>query len=131
MIVYLDTSAVLKILIEEPGMREIRESFNGWQMAGDDLVSSFLLHTEMHCAARRCGVASPEVIDTLLGAVGLIDIDRTHLLAAATQPHRLRSADAVHLATALAVGADLMVTYDVELAEAAERSGLRAAAPSR
>lgn len=131
MIVYLDTSAVLKILIEEPGMREIREAFNGWQMAGDDLVSSFLLHTEMHCAARRRGVASPEVIDTLLGAVGLIDIDRTHLLAAATQPHRLRSADAVHLATALAVEADLMVTYDVELAEAAERVGLRAAAPSR
>ena len=131
MIVYLDTSAVLKVLIDEPGMQAMRESVNGWQMAGDDLVSSFLLHTEMHCAAQRRGVAAAGVIDMLLGAIGLIDIDRTHLLAAATQPHRLRSADAVHLATALAVEADLMVTYDVELAEAAERVGLRAAAPSR
>lgn len=130
MIVYLDTSAVLKILIEEPGMQEMREVFNGWQAAGDDLVSSFLLHTEMRCAARRRGVASPETLDMLPGAVGLVDVDRAHLLAAATQPHRLRSADAIHLATALAVDADLVVTYDAELAQAAEGEGLRTAAPS-
>lgn len=130
MIVYLDTSAVLKVLIDEPDMQVMRESFNGWQLAGDDLVSSFLLHTEMHCAAQRRGVAASEVVDTLLGAIGLIDIERAHLLAAARAPHRLRSADAIHLATALAVEADILVTYDVELAEAATREGLRAVAPS-
>lgn len=130
MIVYLDTSAVLKILIDEPGMQAMRESVNGWQMAGDDLVSSFLLHTEMHCAAQRRGVAAAAVIDKLLGAIGLIDIDRAHLLAAARTPHHLRSADAIHLATALAVGADVLVTYDAELAEAAAAEGLRVVAPS-
>lgn len=130
MIVYLDTSAVLKILVVETGMQEMREAFTGWQRAGDDLVSSFLLHTEMHCAARRRGVATPEVIDTLLGAIGLIDIDRAHLVAASTQAHRLRSADAIHLATARAVEADVLVTYDVELAQAAVRDGLRAVAPA-
>ena len=129
MIVYLDTSAVLKILIDEPGMQAMRETFNGWQLAGDDVVSSYLLHTEMHCAARRRGVAAPEVIDTLLGAIGLIDIDRAHLLAAAKSAHGLRSADAIHLATALAVDAYILVTYDLELAEAAAGEGLRALAP--
>ena len=124
MIVYLDTSAVLKILIDEPGMRAMRDAFHGWQVRGDDLVSSFLLHTEMHCAARRRDVAAPEVIDMLLGGVGLIDIDRALLLAAAKDSHGLRSADAIHLATALAVDADLMVTYDRELSEAAASEGV-------
>lgn len=130
MIVYLDTSAVLKILIDEPGMQAMREAFTGWQLAGDELVSSFLLHTEMHCAAQRRGVAAPETIDLLLGAVGLIDIDRAHLLAAARGSHRLRSADAIHLATALAVGAEVLVTFDAELADAAAGEGLRALAPA-
>lgn len=129
MIVYLDTSAVLKILIDEPGMRAMREAFNGWQVEGDDLVSSFLLHTEMHCAARRRDVAAPETIDMLLGGIGLIDLDRALLLAAAKGPHGLRSADAIHLATALAVDADLMVTYDQELAGAAAKEGVETSGP--
>ncbi|WP_263311921.1 type II toxin-antitoxin system VapC family toxin [Brachybacterium atlanticum] len=145
MIVYLDTSAMLKILIDEPGMQAMREAFTGWQLAGDELVSSFLLHTEMHCAASRRGVAAPETIDLLLGAVGLIDIDRADLLAAARGSHRLRSADAIHLATALAglrsadaihlatalaVDADVLVTFDAELADAAAGEGLRALSPA-
>lgn len=129
MIVYLDTSAVLRILIDEPGMHDMREAFNGWQLTGDDLVSSFLLHTEMHCAARRRSVAAPEEIDMLLGGIGLIDIDRALLLAAAKEPRGLRSADAIHLATALAVEADVLVTYDQELAEAAAKEGVGTAGP--
>lgn len=129
MIVSLDTSAVLKVLIDEPGMHAMREAFHGWQLKGDDLVSSFLLHTELHCAAHRRVIAAPETIDMLLGGVGLLDIDRALLLAAAKSPHRLRSADALHLATALAVDVDLMVTYDRELFEAAESEGLEASSP--
>src|SRR5699024_3829411 len=110
-------------------MQAMRETFNGWQLAGDAVVSSYLLHTEMHCAARRRGVAATEVLDTLLGAIGLIDIDRAHLLAAAKSAHGPRSVDAIHLATALAVDADILVTYDLELAEAAAGEGLRALAP--
>lgn len=93
------------------------------------LVSSFLLHTEMHCAARRRGLAAPETIDTLLGGVGLVDIDRALLLAAAKGSHGLRSADAIHLATALTVDADLLVTDDQELSAAAASEGLEASGP--
>src|SRR5699024_6700947 len=110
-------------------MQALRESVKGWHLAGDDVVSSYLRHPEMHCAAGRRGVAASEVIDTLLGAIGLIDIDRAHPLAAAKSAHGLRSAEAIHLATALAVDADILVTYDLELPEAAAGEGLRALAP--
>lgn len=129
MIVYLDTSAILKVLMDEPELRAMRETFHGWQVKGDDLVSSFLLHTEMHCAARRRNFAAPETIDMVLGGIGLIDVDRTLLLAGGKDAHGLRNADAIHLATALAVDADLMVTYDSELFEAAKSEGLTASSP--
>lgn len=69
------------------------------------------------------------MIDALLAGVALVDVDRAHLLAAARSPHRLRSADAIHLATALALDVDLLATYDREIAEAAERESLGAFAP--
>jgi predicted nucleic acid-binding protein len=77
-----------------------------------------------------CGFADPQTIDQLLGAVGLIDIERSHLLVAFHGGHSLRSADAIQLAAALAVDADVMVTYDRELTSAAEREGLRTASPA-
>lgn len=129
MIVYLDTSAALKILIDELDTQAMRKSFTGWQADGDDIVSSYLLHTELHCAAQRRGFAEPRVIDALLAGVALVDVDRAHLLAAARSPHRLRSADAIHLTTALALDADALATYDRELAEAAERESLGVLAP--
>ena len=43
-------------------------------------------------------------------------------------PH-LRSLDAIHLATALIIGVDVMVTYDDRLAEASRAAGLDVLAP--
>ena len=45
-------------------------------------------------------------------------------LARTIGPDALRSLDAIHLATAVAVGADVMFTYDARLAEAARDWGL-------
>lgn len=129
MIVYLDTSAVLKILIDEPGTKVMRESFEGWQARGDDVVSSYLLHTELHRAARRRGFVEPQVIDVLLAGIGLIDLDRSLLLAASRIPHPLRSADAIHYVTALSVDAEVLVTYDAELVDAAHGGPLMPLSP--
>jgi len=51
--------------------------------------------------------------------------------ATSLEPPRLRSLDAIHLATALSVRDDVgaFLTYDERLAEAAERHGLPVAAP--
>ncbi|MFT3714750.1 MAG: PIN domain-containing protein [Gordonia sp. (in: high G+C Gram-positive bacteria)] len=41
----------------------------------------------------------------------------------------LRSNDAIHLATALRLGVDEMLTYDEELGRAASAAGIRVVAP--
>lgn len=43
----------------------------------------------------------------------------------------LRSNDAIHLAAAMRVGVDELVTFDAELADAATRAGIRAVSPVR
>ncbi len=127
MIAYLDTSAAMKLVVDEPQS----EALTAELAARDDrrLVSSWLLHTEMYCAAGR----HPDDIDlgavrVVLGAVDLIDLIRGDLLAAGTHAP-LRSNDAIHLAVALRVGADEIVSYDTELAERAQSAGLSLLAP--
>lgn len=51
------------------------------------------------------------------------------LTTAPLLPGRLRSADAIHLATALRVGARAMVVYDTELSAAAALAGIRVHSP--
>jgi predicted nucleic acid-binding protein len=48
---------------------------------------------------------------------------------AAALPGRLRSADAIHLAAAIRVQADVLVAFDAELLAAAVNSGLNVATP--
>lgn len=62
-------------------------------------------------------------------AVSLIDVTRGDVLTAGTLPGRPRSNDALHVAVALRVGADEMVTYDAELAAAANAAGIVAVRP--
>ena len=124
MISYLDTSAAMKLLVEEAES----DALTTYLTSSEDdrrLVSSWLLHTELHCAANR---HSNEVdltsVGIVLEAVTLIDLTRGDRLTAGTLPGRLRSNDALHLAVALRVGADELVTYDNELAAAATTAGI-------
>lgn len=130
MICYLDTSAAMKLLVEEKESAALAAYLQS--AAGDrQLVASWLLHTELHCAANR----HPDDVDLgsagiVLDTVSLIDLTRGDLLVAGTLHGRLRSNDALHLAVALRVGADEMVTYDVQLADATASAGLSVRQPS-
>lgn len=124
---YLDTSAAMKLLVQEAETEALLDELE--RVSDRRLVASWLLHTELHCAAGR----HPEAVDaaavgTLLDAVTLVDVTRGDLLSAGAHVP-LRSADAIHLATALRVGADEMISYDLELSEAARALGLRVFAP--
>lgn len=124
MICYLDTSAAMKLLVEEPES----EALAMYLQAGDGqrrLVASWLLHTELHCAANR----HPDDVDLesvgiVLDTVSLVDLTRGDLLTAGMLAGRLRSNDALHLAVALRVGADKLVTYDTQLVAAATAAGV-------
>ena len=130
MISYLDTSAAMKLLVEEAESAALTAYL---QSAPEErqLVASWLLHTELHCAAdRHPDDVDLESVGIVLDAVSLIDLTRGDLLTAGTLPGRLRSNDALHLAVALRVGADELVTYDTKLAAAANAAGIVAVQPS-
>ncbi|HQX87982.1 type II toxin-antitoxin system VapC family toxin [Ornithinibacter sp.] len=130
MIHYVDTSAALKLLVEEAESGELAAVLDAAAHAGDRLVASMLLFTELHCAARRRGTGIPiSSATTVLDGLLLVDVERSDLVAAATSEWGLRSADSIHLATALRIEADTMVTYDAELQAAAARTGLTVVAP--
>jgi prevent-host-death family protein len=58
-----------------------------------------------------------------------VDLRSIRRVKSGLLPGRLRSADAIHLATALRVDARAMVVYDEELRSAAMTAGIRVLAP--
>lgn len=125
---YFDTSAAMKLLVPEA---ESGALFEELARPGRRLIASWLLHTELHCAAGRNPTAiTLDAVSEALDLITLIDVTRGDLLVAGTHAP-LRSNDALHLATALRLGADEMITYDSELAEAARNAGIRTVAPTR
>lgn len=122
---YLDTSAAMKLVTDEPGSTEMQELI--WD-ENRDLVASWLLHTELHCAADRRGEIGRALVDAVLGMTRLAEVQRADLIAAAGL-EGLRTNDAIHLATAVRMGAQEIITYDAELASAAARVGMRVLSP--
>ena len=130
MIIYLDTSAALKLVVEETESTAVAEYLSAAVRRGDQLVASMLLYTELHCAGKRRGLPS-ELITTVLGGINLVDLARSDLMYAAAMPGRLRSADAIHLAAAIRLQTDVLIAYDLELANAATEAGLNALSPDK
>jgi predicted nucleic acid-binding protein len=127
---YLDTSAAMKLLVEEAESAALVAHLQS-TVDEQQILAAWLLHTELHCAANRHpDDVEIESVGVVLDTISLIDVTRGDLLTAGTLPGRLRSNDAIHLAVALRVGADEMFTYDAELAEASRGAGLTVVAPS-
>lgn len=128
MIVYLDPSAACKLLATEPESDALSEALTALD-AADVLLSSRLLFTELHCAAQRRSVWDVAEVNAVLDMISLVDLTREDLNRAATSGWGLRSADALHLATALRLEADVIGAYDQELCSAAESAGLHVLRP--
>ena len=126
---YLDSSAFVKLLVEETESTAVRSFLAN---RGARRVSSALLRTESLRAVRHLGPDALVVVREGLRRVDLIGIDDRILDAAGIlEPQVLRTLDAIHLATALAVGDDLeaIVTYDERMLDAARFMGLATATP--
>lgn len=127
---YLDTSAALKLLAEESHSLAFAAFYD--EHSDDDWVSSALLRVEFVRAVRRTLPALlPDALELLM-AFDYVRIDDDIVDAAANEPERaLRSLDAIHLATAQALGSDVaaLVTYDDRLAQAARAAGIRVLTP--
>lgn len=129
MLVYADTSALAKLIVEEPESNALVEWMHETQ---SQLVTSWLTHVELRrVIARRAPWRAPDVSD-LLNACQTLALDmETFESAARVPPAELRSLDALHLAAALRFGIDLagMLVYDSRLAAAAQAVGIRPIAP--
>lgn len=125
-VAYLDTSAAAKLVLDEPESPALFD-----YLADDDivLISGWLLFTEMLCAVgRRPELIDDDVARQAIDQLEFVDISRHDLIAAA-RFSPLRSNDAIHLAVALRMQADEMITYDRELIDAAPRFGVAAVSP--
>lgn len=125
-IVYVDTSALGALLIEQPESAVLAHWLDHTTSA---LVSCDLLETELRRLAVREGLDQGDVTRVLDG-VALAALDRALYRSAGFLPMAyLRTLDALHLEAALRMDADAMLTYDHRLGEAARSIGLTVISP--
>lgn len=126
---YLDTSAALKFFADEPEAEALELSIVERSPA---IFSSLLLETELRRAAARTHEIPLAEITELLESIELVALTQTAFRLAGQLPGAtLRSLDALHLIAALLGGANVVVTYDRRLQEAAKDVGLAILAPGQ
>ncbi len=137
MITYVDTSVLIKLLINEIGTAEASAIWD----EPDVLVCSRLGHVEARAAltaARQQGRISEVVsgealsgLEVLWSQLSIVEIDEDLMRFAGdtAEAHGLRGYDAMHLAAARHVGADVFSSADRRLCAAASESGLHVANP--
>jgi uncharacterized protein len=130
--IYFDTSAFVKILIEEPGSTP---AVQAWQ-AADSVACSRLLHAEARAAlsmARRQGrlstvqhTSAKAALNVHWQDVYVVELTEPLVEEAGdlAEGEALRGYDAVHLASALRASVEMLITADVEMIRAARNRGL-------
>lgn len=138
MITYVDTSTLIKLIIEESGSDAAAVI---WDQA-NVLAAARILYVEARAAlatARRGGrlttrqhhdaVAS---LDALWTQVSIVEISEDLIAKAVdlAEKHPLRGYEAVHLSAAILVGADVLTSADRHLCVAGREEGLHVANPT-
>lgn len=137
MITYVDTSTLIKLIVEEEGSDRAELI---WQSA-DSVASVSLIVVEASAAlaaAARGNRLSPDQLNSAQTELAAF-VDDLHLVevtadliesaAQLAEAESLRGYDAVHLAAALFVGATVLTSADKALCEAAGRQGIHVADP--
>jgi uncharacterized protein len=126
---YLDSSALVKTVVEEPESRALM----GWLAGKERLTACDLVRVEVVRAVRAADPAAVPRARRVVATLALIRLDDDlYESAADLEPPLLRSLDSIHLAAAVSVGRDLaaVVTYDGRLADGARALGLPVEAPA-
>ncbi len=126
MIVYLESSAVVKLIVNEAES----DALAAWLESTSDAISIVLTETEVRRSAHRLGINQAAASDAL-NHLSLFELTRSDYSSAGLMARRdLRSLDALHLAAALRLGVDCFVTYDARQSAAATELGLTVASPA-
>jgi predicted nucleic acid-binding protein len=131
---YIDSSALVKLVREEPESAALRKF-----LSDADLLSCELVLTELPRAIRRASAIDPrfpleqllERAGELLESLALLPLDRALLLSAgALAEPALRALDSIHVAAAVDLSPlDAFVSYDERQGAAARLAGLRTVRP--
>jgi len=116
--VYLDSSALVKLVVEEAESPSLRR----YLRRRVPRVSSAIARVELLRAVRDDGAEASSRAERLLAGLRLVRLDDDLLHEAARlDPRVLRSLDAIHLSCARRLGRDLesLVTYDARMRQAA------------
>ena len=127
-VTYADASALVKLVVEEPESR----AMNRWFVESTRVMTSRVgLIETLRASGRRAH--DPAHRDQVIRDVEVLELNPAiSIVAAQLKPVGLRTLDAIHLASALALGSELdaFVTYDDRMAEAARAIGLPVVRPA-
>lgn len=126
---YLDTSALVKLVVSEPETEALRT----WLVESErDPVACDLARTELLRAVQRTDPSRALRARQVLDSITLVKVTTAIFEEAGRLgPSLLRSLDAIHLAAALDLGDELegLVTYDDRLASSALANGVAVLRP--
>lgn len=126
---YLDTSAALKLLVQEDESDLLAATIDA---ESPDLVGCWLLETELRRAVQREGALNQQGVSEFLDGIDIYEVPSSLFREAGLLPGlSLRSLDAIHLAAAVRIGVDHVLTYDRGMAQAAVDLGLNVLAPGQ
>ena len=124
---YVDASAIVKLVIEEPESMALLH----WYRECERIVTSRVGVIETRRAVRRRDNEANQ-LSAVLARLGVFELDgQVDRLAGQLGPPALRTLDAIHIATALSIrSVDAFVTYDDRQADAARAVGLPVVRPA-
>lgn len=125
---YLDTSAAVKLIVQEAESDALAAELGSNE---PKLVACLLLETELRRLVAREAVLTQKAVTDLLRGVDLYELPPPLFAEAGLLPgDHLRSLDALHLAAAIRLEVDVVMTYDQRMADAATSLGLQVLAPA-
>ena len=125
---YLDASALVKLAVTEQQTAALRKYLRRHPQRFTNRVAE----VEGKRAIRRLPMSREAPVQAAFDGVAVIDLDPSIAnRAGVIEPVGLRSLDAIHLASAVELGAELdaFVTYDARQATAARELGLSVVSP--
>lgn len=128
--VYLDASALVRLVLNEPEQPALHRWLAEHQ--GARLATNVIGAVEAQRAAGRGSVAERGAMAALLRQLVWLDVTpAARAVAAVLQPAEIRTLDALHVASASELAPlTALVTYDERTARAAVAYGLRVASPT-
>jgi predicted nucleic acid-binding protein len=137
--VYFETSALIKLFLDEPGADDARDLWDAADLVTIALIAYPEARAALAAAERARRISAAELggvkqrLDRRWIQAQVIDFDQPIALTAGDISERfaLRGYNAVHLATAMSLQDDslLIATWDRELASACLEAGLRISPP--